>query len=232
LRDTREHYIKEILERDFKRVNMFDTEKGGVYIETTDDPRGWVLGDNTRKIFEIEHTIMLTLTTLLVAVVPNHNGENIKVIVYDSKNIGRMLLSKNDDVGSSIQYADIVDSLPTELTATMGQHITVEPLDIGNWIRLRIYPGSHISTLNIDGSKIFEVFLQLIKSTDMPVKESLQKLFNMYYSTEKEIDILLSELRNHGKSCDCKSPIVFKQIHEGEFDEIIKTCIECGGIID
>lgn len=135
-----EHDIREMLEKDYKRVDKFDTEKGGIYVEITDDPRGWMFGDKSRKIFEVERSSMLVLTGLLVAIVPNHCGEEIKVIVYSHDKIGRMLLSKNDDVGSSIQYADINYSLPsTELTAIMGQHVCIEPLDIGCWIRLQYF---------------------------------------------------------------------------------------------
>ena len=69
---------------------------------------------------------------------------------------------------------------------------------------------------------------QMINMTE----EELQKLVDMYYVTEEEIGSALTELRNHGKECDCSNPVVFKQIHEGDFDEIINACLKCGGIIE
>lgn len=230
MRDTDvEHNIREMLERDCRLVDKFDTEKGGIYIETNEDPRGWVLGDKTRKIYEVSNLKIKLLTDLLVIVTSNHDGSEIKVSVYNPRELGRMLLSKNDDVGSSIMYAKIDVSKPVELTAKMGEHVCIESLMKGSWIRLRIFPGANIvETLNNDKSEM----LKLAASADPSMKERLQRLVNMYYATEEEIDVVLSGLRRHGESCDCDDPIIFKQIHEGEFDEIIWTCITCGGTVE
>ena len=44
--------LEEVLEKDNRRVKEYDTEIGGVYLETTEDPRGWMLGDKTRRVYE------------------------------------------------------------------------------------------------------------------------------------------------------------------------------------
>ncbi len=172
MKDTSaENVIREVLEGRFRHVDKFDTEKGGIYVEITDDPRGWMLGDKTRKIYEVDHSSILSLTDLLVAVKPSLGGNEIKVVVYSPEEIGRMLLSKNDDVGSSIKYADIRNSVPTELTAVMGQHVCIEHIEMGCWIRLQIFPGSNMANLSeISSSEISEG----LQST-----ESIKKLSGM-----------------------------------------------------
>lgn len=228
---TIEDNIRKTLERDFKLVDSFDTEKGGIYVETTDDPRGWMLGDKTRKRYEVPNLKIKLLTDLLVIVTSNKDGNEIKVSVYNPKEIRMMLLSKNDDVGSSIQYANIDVSNPVELTAKIGEHVCIESLMRGSWIRAQIFPGpSILEIIKNDKSEI----LELVERTDMCVRKKIQELVSTYYETEKEIDSALSGLRNYGAICDCDSPNVFKQIHEGEFDidEIIRTCLKCGGIVE
>lgn len=64
------------------------------------------------------------------------------------------------------------------------------------------------------------------------MEEELQKLINKYYSTEDEINIALSGLNRYGDVCNCDHPNILKQIHEGDFDEVTKTCLECGGIVE
>ncbi len=177
MKDTSiENTIREMLEERFRRVNKFDTEKGGIYVEITDDPRGWMLGDKTRKIYEIDYYSVLSLTSLLVAVKPSHGGNEIKVVVCDSEEIGRMLLSKNDDVGSSIKYADIRSFVPTELTAVMGQHVCIEHIEMGCWIRLQIFPGSNMANLSKIGSS--EIGPSEI-SKGLQLVESIKKLSGM-----------------------------------------------------
>ena len=62
-------------------------------------------------------------------------------------------------------------------------------------------------------------------------EEELRRLVDSYYVVEEEIDMALTELRNYGQDCDCESPVVFKQIFEGDSDEILKSCLNCGGTI-
>lgn len=226
---TIERNIREILERDFKRVGEFDTEKGGIYVETTDDPRGWMLGDKTRKKYEVSNVSIKSLTDLLVIITPNNDGSEIKVSVYNPEEIGMMLLSKNDDVGSSIEYGHPNGIDPTELTAKMGQHICIESIMRRNWIRAQIFPGSNIvEIVKIDESEM----LKLLEFSHTYKREIVQNLVNKYYTIEDEINVALSGLENYGQSCDCKNPNVLKQIHEGDFDEILKTCILCGGTVE
>jgi hypothetical protein len=217
-----EKMVKERLEKDFVRVDRFDTEKGGIYVETTEDPRGWMLGDKTRKIYVVSELDTVSLADLFVVVVPNNNdGSEVKVHVYYSRNIGRMLLSENDDVGSSIQYAQIEEYGPTELVAKMGSHICVESLMRGNWIRVHVYPGVNI----LDMMKFSE-------SWGKGTKETLVDLVDRYHGMEEDIDALLSRMERHGKSCDCEEPLVFKQIFDGKFEEILQTCLTCGGTVE
>lgn len=63
-------------------------------------------------------------------------------------------------------------------------------------------------------------------------EEELQRLVDRYYVTEEEIDIALTELRNYGGECNCDNKVVFKQIIEGDFDEVLKTCLKCGGMVE
>jgi len=226
---TIEHSIREMLERDFKLVKKFDIENGGIYVETTDDARGWMFGDKTRKIYEISNLSVKVLTDLLLVVTSNHDGSEIKVSVYNPQEIKMMLLSKNDDVGSAIQYANIDVSKSVELIAKIGEHICIESIMRGSWIRVRIYPGGNIvEIIKNDESGM----LDMIESADIYMRERLQKLVNMYYSIGEGIDTMLSRMERHGESCNCDDPLVFKQIYEGEFDEIIWTCIRCGGTLE
>jgi hypothetical protein len=228
--DTKiERDIKEMLGRDFKRVDKFDIEKGGIYVETTEDPRGWMFGDKTRKIYEVPHLSLKLLTDLLLIVTSNNDGSKIKVTSYNHQEVSMMLLSKNDDVGSSIEYACVDESGPRELAAKIGCHICVESIMRRNWIRAQIFPGSNIvKIINNDKAEI----MKLVESSQIYMRERLQKLVNKYYLLEDDIDIALTGLVNFGGECDCKSPDVYKKIHEGDFDEIIEFCLYCGGTVD
>lgn len=64
--------------------------------------------------------------------------------------------------------------------------------------------------------------------------EGIQRFVDRYYVTEEEIDMELAKLRNYGKECNCGRDVrvAFKQILEGDFDEIIVTCLQCGGTIE
>lgn len=223
--------IKRRLEEDFEIVEDFDTEKGGIYVETTDDFRGWVLGDKTRKIYKVSNLDAKVLTDLLVIVAANNDdGSEIKVSVYNSEDIGRVLLSKNDDVGSAIKYASIETSKPTELVAKMGEHVCIESLMRGNWIRMRIYPGENIlETIKKDESEI----LNFCESPEVGMKKILMRLVSIYRVAEEEIDIVLSKMERHGKICNCDDPLVFKQVDEsGKFDDISQVCLNCGGTVE
>ena len=47
---------------------------------------------------------------------------------------------------------------------------------------------------------------------------------------EKLMDCI-GELRNFGRGCDCECNEICKIIHEGDTDEIMIFCLECGGYI-
>lgn len=134
--------IENNLKKDSIRVEKFDTEKGGIYIEITDDPRGWYLGDKTRRIYKAVIGQVMMLTNLLVTIHPHWDG--IKVRVHNPREVSRMLISLNDDVGSSVKYAVYDGSKILELCADMGNHICIESMTNGNWIRVQIFPGEDI----------------------------------------------------------------------------------------
>lgn len=225
-----EDNIKKVLEEGFVCVEKFDTEKGGIYVETTEDPRGWMLGDKTRKIYEVSSLYVRELTDLLVVVIPNSKGESeIKVIVCNPQDTARMLLSKNDDVGSSIQYAHIGPPKPAELVARMGSHVCIESLARGSWIRVHVFPGRDILDIVKEGDS---EMLKLLKSCKMETKEILAQLVNRYHAMEEDINIVLSKMERHGMICNCDEPVIFKQIYEAKFDDIIETCLECGGTLE
>ncbi len=140
--DTKKEDIDNELKKDSVRVDKFDTEKGGIYIEITDDPRGWMLGDKTRRIYKATIGQVVMFTNLLITV--HRHWDGIKVKVHNSREVGRMLTSLNDDVGSSVKYACYDGSDPLELRANMGQHICIESMTNGNWIRVQIFPGDDI----------------------------------------------------------------------------------------
>jgi hypothetical protein len=221
---------KKVLEEGFVLVEKFDTEKGGIYVETTDDFRGWMLGDKTRKIYEVPDLYIQSLTDLLVVVVPNNDdGSEIRVSVYNPRDTARMLLSNNDDVGSSVQYAHIESPKPAELVAKMGCHICIESLMRGSWIRVQVFPGSDISEMiSIDESEI----LKFLESRGTEKTKILADLVTKYHEMESEIDALLSRMERHGMNCNCDEPTIFKQIYEGKFEDVIQTCIECGGTVE
>jgi len=124
------------------RVKEFDTENGGIYLEITDDPRGWMLGDKTRKIYNATLAQVMLTTNLIMVVTPQ--GDKLRVRVCNPKEVARMLLSKNDDVGSSIMYANIGGPSGPELTAEKGNHVCIESMINGSWIRVQIFPGKNV----------------------------------------------------------------------------------------
>lgn len=124
------------------RVKEFDIENGGIYLETTDDPRGWMLGDKTRKIYQTTLAKVALVTNLVIAATPQGNGVMVRVCNYEE--VSRMPLSKNDDVGSVIKYADISRPDGVELVAGPGRHICIESITNGSWARVRIYPGKDL----------------------------------------------------------------------------------------
>lgn len=121
------------------RVKEFDIENGGIYLETTDDPRGWMLGDKTRKKYQTTIAKVALTTNLLIAA--TQQGDSVMVRVCNHEEVSRMILSKNDDVGSSVKYADISRPDGVELIAGPGMHICIESITNGCWIRVMIYPG-------------------------------------------------------------------------------------------
>jgi hypothetical protein len=230
---TIEEFVKRKLEEGFERVKNVDTEKGGIYVETTDDPRGWMLGDKTRKIYKVPDLYIKALTGLLVVALPaNNEGSEIRVLVYNHQDTARMLLSKNDDVGSSIEYARIEPMKPSELNAKMGQHICVESLMRGSWIRLLVFPGSGIFEMINNGWEEMKKFLDFYGKVTKEKIDSIADLVDKYVEIEKEINDRLSKLGRYGMSCNCDEPAIFKQIFQGKFDEITETCTQCGGTIE
>lgn len=226
-----ENEVKRKLEKDFERVEDFDTEKGGIYVETTDDFRGWVLGDKTRKIYKMSGLDAKALTDLFVIVTSNNDdGSEVKVSVYNPEDIGRMLLSKNDDVGSSVRYAQIEPPKTVELVAKIGQHVCIESLARGSWIRMHVFPGANIlETINKDDHEI----LNFLESPEVDLKNVLARLIGVYRDAEEGINIVLSKLERHGKSCNCEEPLIFKQVDEsGKFDDISQVCLNCGGTVE
>jgi len=120
-----------------------DFEKsGGAYIETT-ELHLWVLGDKTRKIEKLETLSDIKKRTglgLLIYFI----DDKVTVKAIDPNSVSKMLLCKNDSVGSLVKYAGIkfglgkVESIE-DLTASYGEHITIEPFNVSN-IRVCVYP--------------------------------------------------------------------------------------------
>lgn len=223
--------IKRRLEEHFERAEEFDTEKGGIYVETTDDFRGWIFRDKTRKIYKTSNLDAKVLTGLFILVSSiNDNGSEIKVSVYNPGDIGRMLLSKNNEEGSCIKYAVIEPPKVTELVAKIGEHVCIESLMRGNWIRMRIFPGENI--LDIIKNDDREI-LNFLVSPEVDMNKILARLVSIYRGAEEEINILLSKMERYGESCNCEEPMVFKQVDEsGKFDDITQVCLNCGGTVE
>jgi len=65
----------------------------------------------------------------------------------------------------------------------------------------------------------------------MDTKQSkIDGLIKLYYDTEIKIIKILDEMENEECTCDECETISF--IHEGEWEEIITRCINCGGMVD
>ena len=60
--------------------------------------------------------------------------------------------------------------------------------------------------------------------------DKLNKLIKEYHITEQEILKRLDDMENAECTFDDSETITF--IHEGEFSEIMKRCINCGGYIE
>lgn len=61
------------------------------------------------------------------------------------------------------------------------------------------------------------------------MKEKIEKLFNEYNKSEDKLFKELGKLKNCGTECNCDDPENFNYIHEGNFDEIVMVCLNCGG---
>ena len=61
-RGTLNPFDKKAIEEGCVRVEKFDIN-GGIYVETTEDPIGWMLGDKTRKIYRVTIVQIACLTT-------------------------------------------------------------------------------------------------------------------------------------------------------------------------
>ena len=63
--------------------------------------------------------------------------------------------------------------------------------------------------------------------------KKIGKLVRIYMDTEQKLLDELGELKQSGSECSCRnSGETLKFIHEGEFDEIIKYCLNCGGVTE
>lgn len=144
--------IIDFIENRSVRIKEFDIKNGGIYLETTDDPRGWMLGDKTRKIYKTTLAQVALTTNLLI--VATLQGDGVMVRVCNHKEVSRMLLSENDDVGSSVEYADISRPDGVELIVGPGRHVCIESVTNGSWIRAHIFPGKDM--LKFDYEKMKE----------------------------------------------------------------------------
>ncbi len=106
---------------------------GGLYLETTE--KGWFYGDQTRRFERVENVDDLQRLGLELVIL--YSAGSVSVQITDPGSITRMLLAKNDAIGSPIRYAS--DSVEA-LTARSGEHITLEPAKNGDKVRIRFYP--------------------------------------------------------------------------------------------
>lgn len=61
---------------------------------------------------------------------------------------------------------------------------------------------------------------------------NIQDKIDKYAKLEEEIIDDIGKLPNCGKECDCKTALIFRFIHEGEYPEIMTMCCSCGGYKD
>lgn len=67
----------------------------------------------------------------------------------------------------------------------------------------------------------------------MSIKDEIQEQIDIISNAEQKVFDKLSELPNEGRECNCDDCTIYKYIHEGNhFDEIMVTCINCGGFVD
>ena len=115
--------------------------KGGIYLETT-EYHYWFLSDKTRKIEKANLDEVKKRTNIGLLV--EYLDSKAKVHVNNPNSISRVLLCKNDDVGTMVSSAVMkygtkgIESID-DLVASYGEHITVEPFGI-NRIRVCVYP--------------------------------------------------------------------------------------------
>lgn len=65
------------------------------------------------------------------------------------------------------------------------------------------------------------------------MNQKIKELIDRYADTEEELMQELSKLPNEGMACDCDDCQTVKFVHEGNlFDEVITTCLNCGGYVD
>ncbi len=66
----------------------------------------------------------------------------------------------------------------------------------------------------------------------MKMKKEIKKLVNRYVLTEEKLLEELDELKNAGVDCNCDDREIIKVIHEGNFDEMVAYCLNCGGSVE
>lgn len=64
------------------------------------------------------------------------------------------------------------------------------------------------------------------------MKDEIIKLVEQHGEIEEKILRSIDGLENDGADCNCKDRVIFKYVHEGNFDEIMEVCLNCGGIIN
>ena len=64
------------------------------------------------------------------------------------------------------------------------------------------------------------------------MKQKIKELLDKYCNAENKLTEKLNELERAGNVCNCDDRETIKFIHEGEFDEVIEMCLNCGGYIE
>ncbi len=63
------------------------------------------------------------------------------------------------------------------------------------------------------------------------MKKEIKKLVEEYGKTEQKLLKEINELKNVGADCNCDDREIIKVIHEGNFDEMVAYCLNCGGSV-
>ena len=134
---------------DLTDLNDFNVRpyRGGCFVETN-EIGGWYFGDTTKHFEIVEPSEILEKTGLDLDIVYDKNDEGENIVTVTAKNaisVSEMLLAKNTDVGDQIKYAEHHGNINTghtidPLTAKMGEHIIIQPMENKDYIRAIVYP--------------------------------------------------------------------------------------------